>query len=386
MTDSTARRTSLSGPIPGSYEYLLAQAWELAAKEQPEEALAIAERVHARILRLPEHRRAPYSELFHHLIDSGAAMAALKYRLGDTAAAEEIWSDLAKRDVDRSAFWRRKPILKLIDRGMTEQGLAELRALTEEYPESFENWIGVARIAFDLGDDQLTEECLDNATQFMDISADDDEDIGAYYMLRCSLHMDRGQWREAVDDWFEALNFAPNESRITEWLVRQLLEDQEYDLALKVLDEEGLPEPLIQHYEAWIAYHRGDFVRARNMWRRISEIEVEGPTQAGLKATALCWLGRPLEAIRVILELANATHSLPTNHAAVLGLAWAMQGRLDSARADLHLAINTEDGPTRLSALEWSDFDTLVKDPAIKEELREFFVVGLPQSAPAGEP
>lgn len=372
--------TSFDGPskstlIPGSYEDRLLEARWLHERGHLPEALAITERVLSRILRLPEKRRKPGNDLFRHLIASAGMAANIQYDLGDVAAAEALWKQLEQWDTESSSRWRREPAQRQLLRGDVDEALRELIKIAEQEPDGLTNWLEAGWAASHAGQLDVVETCLlqtepllhDNAYQ---------EAFTQYYLLRYSLNISRGQWRDALDDWMEAVAFDSELGELTEALVRVLLRADQYDLALELLEDESVKEPVVQYYQALIAQHRGDAIRARHLWRQVLEAEDdEASNFVGVRAMALCWLGRPLEAAAELLQEATATKELNPTYAGVLALASGMQGRLDAARANLTTATRPDSTITLFTSLEWYDFDTLISDEEIKAELREFFVL-----------
>ncbi len=99
--------------------------------------------------------------------------------------------------------------------------------------------------------------------------------------------------------------------------------------------------------------------------------------RAVLNAQAMAWchLGEPRNALSLLLREVSASRDLSARTALILTLAWAMDGNLEAAKADLGIATQGLSDTVRgkLSLLEWYDFEQLVQDEAIKAELRPHF-------------
>ena len=376
MSNTDRNTSSLERPIPGSYDERLAEARRLRNHGAYDEALAILERISARLLRLPERRRAPGSELWVNLIAATALMADIKATTGHVAEAESLWTQLEEWDRQRWTSWRRVRLIRQIERGEVDEGIRQLHELAEENPDDIHNWLAAAEAAMEAGRYDSTEAWLQRARPLY-AAVEDDELAASYVLLRYRLNSQLGRWREALDDWYGAMGLNEELEQFAEMTVRELLAAEQYDLALELLTDEVFLPPVVQYYQAWIARHRGDQVRARHLWRQLIETEqdaYEALNLVQLKALSLCWLGRPAEAVAMILQEVELTGELQSIDALALALGWGMMGKATEARANLSSAVGRADVQP-LSALEWYDFDTLIRDEALKTELRKYFVL-----------
>ena len=376
MSNTDRNTSSLERPIPGSYDERLAEARRLRNHGAYDEALAILERISARLLRLPERRRAPGSELWVNLIAATALSADIKATTGHVAEAESLWTQLEEWDRQRWTSWRRVRLIRQIERGEVDEGIRQLHELAEENPDDIHNWLAAAEAAMEAGRYDSTEAWLQRARPLY-AAVEDDELAASYVLLRYRLNSQLGRWREALDDWYGAMELSEELEQFAEMTVRELLAAEQYDLALELLTDEVFLPPVVQYYQAWIARHRGDQVRARHLWRQLIETEqdaYEALNLVQLKALSLCWLGRPAEAVAMILQEVELTGELQSIDALALALGWGMMGKATEARANLSSAVGRADVQP-LSALEWYDFDTLIRDEALKTELRKYFVL-----------
>ena len=376
MSNTDRNTSSLERPIPGSYDERMAEARRLRNHGAYDEALAILERISARLLRLPERRRAPGSELWVNLIAATALSADIKATTGHVAEAESLWTQLEEWDRQRWTSWRRLRLIRQIERGEVDEGIRQLHELAEENPDDIHNWLAAAEAAMEAGRYDSTEAWLQRARPLY-AAVEDDELAASYVLLRYRLNSQLGRWREALDDWYGAMELSEELEQFAEMTVRELLAAEQYDLALELLTDEVFLPPVVQYYQAWIARHRGDQVRARHLWRQLIETEqdaYEALNLVQLKALSLCWLGRPAEAVAMILQEVELTGELQSIDALALALGWGMMGKATEARANLSSAVGRADVQP-LSALEWYDFDTLIRDEALKTELRKYFVL-----------
>ena len=364
-----------SAPIPGSYEDRLLEAARLKQHGLLHEALEIAERVLSRILRLPERRRGPASDLSLYLISAAAMIADIKYDLGDIAAAEAIWKQLEQWDTEDPYRWRREPAQRQIARGEVDDGLLEMKRLAEEEPDEISHWLSAGWVAYNAGQLDVVETCLLHAEPLL-TEDEEYEDHAKFYFLRHILNLKHGHWRQALDDWYEAVEYREELEEFAERIVRDLLGAEQFDLALELLNAQAV-DPLVSiYYRAWIAQLRGDVVRARHLWRELIagvEADDDASSYVVVKALALCWLRQPVQAATVVLEEAEISGEMSPVMATAAALAFAMLGKPDESRADLTIATRSESGVKLISSIEWYAFDALISDEALKAELRQFF-------------
>ena len=56
----------------------------------------------------------------------------------------------------------------------------------------------------------------------------------AFYLLRYRLNAKNGQWREALNDWYSAMELRETLVEYIESHVREFLSAEQYDLALEL--------------------------------------------------------------------------------------------------------------------------------------------------------
>lgn len=386
MSNADQPVSSLEKPIPGSYEERLVEAQRLKNRGDTDEALEVLDRISGRILRLPERRRQSGSDLWLHLLAAMAMTADIKSDTGDIAAADALWEQLEQLDPARRSTWRRTRYMRQIGRGEVEEGLRALQALAEEDPDDINNWLAATQSALTAGQYDNAEAWLQQAERLLD-EDESGEFNASFHLMRYGLNVKREHWPEAMNDWYQAMEFDEDLAEYVESALRTLLAAEQYDLALELLDDEAFGPALALFYQAWIAQRRGDIVRARHLWRQILDVpEDEGFSFVQLKARALCWLGRPHEAIAMLLREVELSDELDAIDALGLALAWGMAGKLAEARANLATALRLAAPDEPLTALEWFEFDALISDERVKAELREYFDLESEQSSAAETP
>lgn len=364
--------------LPGSYDDRNAEAAQLLRRGELEQAAAICTRIIDRISRLPERRRPPGSSLESSLLASSILLAEIRATQGDWPAVDAVCQRAQQAHPVLTDRWKIEPLLLRIKHGQSEQGLRNLLALAQSEPDNFYFWTVLAREALVQEDFDLAEAALDHA-QPLTALAGEPQDRATLHSVRFRLLQRRGQWREAGQEWQAARRLDPTIEDTREALLRMFLQAGLLDDALQVIEEAWLPVMADDYYRAWIAYQRGDQVRARYLWRKITEMDSDDPDLniPLLRALAYCWLRQPDAALGLLLQELTSGGPLDVAEAAALALAWAMHGDVEAARANLKLATQRPSpaGQSQplLSALDWIDFEQLVEDDAIKAELRPYF-------------
>lgn len=360
--------------IPGSYTDRILEARWHQDREEWEAADAIYQRLVDRLSRLPERRRPPGSDLHAYLVASAAGLAMTRARLGDFGAADHLCTSLQAWDTENADAWSRYVFELHLDSGHVEEGLAGLQQLAEAQPGSLEAWMVLADEAIASGQSDLAERALAHA-EVLAWDADNDLDRAGVHLARYDLLRMQHRWQEAGAEWDEALVLSPDIEEMQELVLRMFLEAELWDDARRYLDG-AIEGPMSDYYEGYLAHRRGDKVRARALWRKVVEVDPQ-ETDSGLgpQAMAWCYLGQPDQALTLLLDEVASGRSLNAPLSMTLALAWAMEGNLPAAQANLGIAakILREHPGDKLSRLYWYDFDQLVQDETVKTVLRPFF-------------
>lgn len=360
--------------IPGSYADRLMEARWHQEHGEWEEAGAIYQRLVDRLARLPERRRAEGSELHEYLVAAAAGLAATRSYLGDLEATDRICAQLEGWDPTKAGGWRRYAFLLRIEFGQVEAGLLGLLRLAEDEPDNADTWLVLADSANTTRHFDLADQAIDRAAALAAGSDDDDLRVEVH-LARFTLYRLQRRWKEAGAEWDAAVALNPDVEEMQETVVRMFLEAELWDDAQRAV-QDAFEEPLTMFYEGYIAYRRGDKVRARALWRKVVQAETEEDgRQPYAQAMAWCYLGAPGEALRLLLEEVSSDRQVNVRSATILALAWAMQGNLEAALANLGAAKKSlhSVADDKLPWLDWYDFDELVRDDALKAALRPFF-------------
>jgi tetratricopeptide (TPR) repeat protein len=364
--------------LAGSYLDRMATALDLIEAGDLDQAEAIVERVIDRLGRLPERKRKRDRDLGKLLISARSILVDIKARQGEWEAVDTLCQRMMQLDEESASAWLYRPWNLRINFGRTAEGLAGMRTLAEQEPENFGVWLRLAGLALEVDDDALAEYALQRSEALAPLH-ESPEAMGDLHLSRFYLLWRRRQYHAARAAWETALAYDPEIVDIQDAVVRMFIEAGLLDEALQFVDDDVLTEPLADYLRAWIANQRGDYVRARYLWRSIIEI---GPEEtefdiAVLQAMAYCWLRQPEAALTLLLQMTERNREVRFLDAMALALAWAMHGDKEAAHANLKLASKRsapEANPDRLLGyFHWLDFEQLVADDAIKAELRPYF-------------
>lgn len=364
--------------LSGSYTERVEEAHRLFQRDELEPAAAICQRVIDRIGRLPERRRRPGSDLYNSLWTASIQLAEITAKQGDWPALDEQCLRGQTAQLEHAHRWAIEPFMLRIQYGRPQEGIDGLRALAESNPGSFYIWRMLAQKALETGNHDLALRASDHAAPL----ATPDEaptDMVSYHIVRFELFEASGEWQQAVHEWNMACGWEQEMEEMRGIVVRMFLGAGLYDDALQHLEGEALPVIVGDYYRAWITQQRGDVVRARHLWRKLAEADHDDyePDSPALRALSHCWLGQPDPALAILLESVASQGVIHASDALALGLAWAMHGDAQAAESNIKLAIarhapSSESDP-RLPALDWTEFEQLVTDDAIKTALRPYF-------------
>ncbi len=360
--------------IPGSYYDRIMEARWHESNGEVEEAVAIYQRLVARISNLPERRRAPGSDLNYFLVAAASDLATIRATQGDFEAAQLLCEQLQIWDPDDGDWWRQRLYTLLIDQGQGEEGLAGLKQLADSEPDKFEHWNVLAAAAMGERQYDLAEQALDRAA-FLAPLAKDEDASAQVHLTRYHLYRLQRRWKEAGNEWDKAVELDADIRETQEGVLRMFLGAGLWDDAGRYVGD-PFPKPVGEYYQGYLAFRRGDKVRARILWRKVVEAD-HAKDRAVLNAQAMAWchLDEPTRALSLLLHEVSASREIPARTALVLTLGWAMEGNLEAAKADLGMAIRglSDTVGAKFPLLDWYDFEQLVHDEAIKAELRPHF-------------
>ena len=263
--------------IPGSYYDRIMEARWYDERGELAEAAAIYQRVVDRIANLPERRRPAGSELNLYLSAAAASLVRVRANQGDLEASQRLCEQLELWDAEDADLWRLLVHALRIDQGLVDEGLAGLQQLADSDPNNFDHWYTLANEAIDARRFDLAEQALARAAVLApDVKPDFDQEnaLAEVYFTWFDFYRQQRRWQEAGREWDKALALDPAVEESQEEVLRMFLEAELWDDAERYLGG-ALAGPVGDYYQAFIAYRRGDKVRARHLWRKLVEADQE---------------------------------------------------------------------------------------------------------------
>jgi tetratricopeptide (TPR) repeat protein len=372
--------------IPDSYEDLFDQARRARANGQADLAIELYSRIVDRLSEVLTRLPSPGEQLQDYLITAADELQLVLDWEGDHTRACALCRRLAELDPHNRSFWQRRAAIEHVYAGEIEGGLAELRRLVEEEPDEFWHPLELASCLLDLGRLDEAEVYLAEAER----RARDREEKGLACWTRSRLLRERGQYLEAAHAWEAACKHDRLFRQGAETIYRMFLEIGDYDNAMLYLNLEENPL-LAGYYRGLLAHLQGDKVRAEKAWRRVVRYQPES-FELGWEAWAMAQLrlGEKQTALEFLIEQARRGHNTEQCYLTT-ALAWAVLGNRDAAKVHLDVALRIRRqtfGPRALlPAEQWRDFEEMVTDEALKQELKGYFAAKKlsPKGSPASD-
>lgn len=388
MSHSAHQSTMTSTPslepqaLPGSYEARVQEAALLIQQGELDQAAAICQRIVERIGRVPERRRIHDTLLYFARMEAFILLTKIYSQQGNWTAVDELCAQGQALHPEYADRWLVEPHTLRVQHGQTQEGVRGLQAQAEARPDSFFLWSMLAQTALEAQDLAAAQMASDHAETLIG-QADDEEEIGSFYVNRSLICQYLGQWYDAERAWLTGCVFDSALEEMREMVIRMYLSAGLYDDALRLADDESMSAVGADYYRAWIANQRGDRVRARHLWRKVAEADQGDKGERNVaRGLAYCWLRQEDQALGLLLASMTDVGGLGISEALTLALAWAMHGDGQAALTNVQLAASyrsRRSGHKRLlSALDWVEFEQLVEDEGIKAELRPYFEASAP--------
>jgi tetratricopeptide (TPR) repeat protein len=370
-------------PLPDSYEGLFIQARSLAQSSLVPDAIAAYQRLIQKLSGLSDKILSRRPELADLHIQ---ALAELIDLLGwERRFAEAVQYQKALLDLDtnpeRITFWRRRLASLRIQKGETESGLADLRALAEETPDDPWNWLSLGeetRLAGLLVESLAAfDRAVAAAGQVQEEKAKAEALTSAYYR-RFLVFKEMARWDDAVKAWEEAAALQPDEVAETlPDLYRPLTDAGLYSMARTYVDRDanslraGLQRGLLD-------LMTGKPVDAMQGWRAVAALDpfdFDSGQEAWMEAVLR--VGDPQPVLDRLDDLLSGYGS--TRILILGGMAWAMSGKTETAGALLQRAVDLlrrERPPkSKLDSADWRLLTELVPYTEQRAALKPYFAV-----------
>jgi len=367
-------------PLPNSYEGLLIQARSLAQVDLVPDAIAAYRRLIAKLDGLSAKilkRRPELEDLRKQATVELIDLLAWERRFAEAA---EFQKELLERDPERANVWRRRLASLRIQKGETEPGLADLRALAEEAPGDPWNWISLgeeARLEGRLAESLAAFDRAVAAGQAQDEKARAEALASAHYR-RFLLFKEMARWDDAVKAWEEAAALKPDEVAETlSDLYRPLTDAGLYSMARTYVDRDtnslrtGMQRGLLD-------LMTGKGGEAMQEWRTVAALDplnFDSGQEAWVEAVLR--LGDPQPVLDRLDQLLSDHGS--TRMLILGGIALAINDKAETAGTLLQRAIDLlrrERPPkTKLDGADWRLLTSLVPYAELRTALRPYFAV-----------
>ena len=368
-------------PLPNSYEGLFIQARGLAQIDLMPDAIAAYQYLIGKLDGLSDkilRRRPELEDLRKQALVELTDLLAWERRF---AEAVEYQKELMERDPERATVWRRRLASLRIQKGETESGLADLRALAEETPDDPWNWLSLGEEARLEG--RLTESlaAFDRAVSTASQVEDEKrrtEALASTHYRRFLLLKEMARWDDATKAWEEAAALKPDEVAETlPDLYKMLTDAGLYSTARTYVDRDtnslraGMQRGLLD-------LMTGKPGEAMEGWRAVAALDplsVESGQEAWMEAVLRAGDPQP-----VLDRLDDLLAGHGSARVLILGgMAWAMMGKAETAGAMLQQAtdlLRRERPPkTKLDGADWRLLTSLVPYAELRAALKPYFAV-----------
>ncbi len=370
-------------PLPGSYEGLFIQARSLAQVDLIPDAIAAYQRLIQKLSSLSDKiqsRRPELKDLRKQALVELIDLLSWERRFAEAVDCQKALLDL-DTDPKRAALWRRRLASLRIQKGETESGLADLRALAEEVPDDPWNWLGLGEEARLEGRLAESLTAFDGALTAAGQSQDEEqktETLASIYYRRFLLFKEMARWDDAVQAWEQAAALKPDDVAETiPDLYKALTEAGLYGMARTYVDRDsnslhaGMQRGLLN-------FMTGKPVDAMQEWRAVAALDplsFDRGQDAWMEAVLRVGDPKP-----VLDRLDDLLSGYGSPQVLILGgMAWAMSGEAETAKAMLQRAIDLlrRDRPPKikLDGADWRLLTSLVPHAEMRTALKSYFAV-----------
>lgn len=381
--DSAHHTQAPDVPIKGSWEDLLLQAQQLAAR-QDDAAIPQLQRIVDRLARLPLAQLTAADNRLHKIL-TGAAVDLQYYLTYRDRYAEALATNAQVRPflaAQALPEWDRHSALVQIQAGAVDEGMARLQALAAD--GDLDQWsdlvfaaiearrLDVAHAAIQGGEGWLNHRYQG---QFTDAESKRDQAFLAY--LRARVALADTQVSESVA-WYQHASmldsfFAEN----PQFLYTHLMDAGAYTEALPLIRRDRHNQFRAGFWLGLWHYRDGELTTAARHWQDVTELELPADGAIEYLELVLSYyylgdrdgigLGSVLNALRETPQFWGLFY--------LAGLGWAMRGDLPTARSNLQLAVmrrKSRAEGSRLAHAYWQ-FCADLLDVTQQQAIVEFF-------------
>lgn len=360
--------------LQDSYQDLYAQARTARLAGRHGEAITTYTRIIERLSELsPEtlQGRPDLEELLHQAAEELLEVLRWERHYDQAIEVEEKLIALFPQE----ELVRRTEIANLlIERGQVEEGLSQLQEIAQADADNIWGWITLGAQYLWLRRYEEGEAYLQRAVELEGAA---DEDVAFAYRYLFQLYKEQDRHEEAVAAWERARHLDPGTQSTLPEVYRMFIQAGDYKQAHSYLRREQNRLRYLFHL-GLMDHRQGDEYAAQRQWRRLADMDPHNYEQGqDAWAEACLRTGRVQQALNELARLVNQGE-ITSHRMMLLGLAWAMAGEVQKARAALNGAVMILDHSrprrSKLSRKEWRLFEELVKDEEVRKALEDYFV------------
>ena len=376
-----------STPVRGSYEALLQEAQELAAKRD-DAAIDIYQRLIDRLSRIPQAQRMTHgARLQNVLVQAGVNLQAYLNMFGrydeSLAVLDTLRANVDGEERDELALHAANVQLQA---GRLDEGIATLRDLAGDNPDLEE--LGAVAIAhLHHGQTEAAAEILREMESLADARAAElsgdarTRDVAYLASLRSLLASERGEWDEAIAQFGRAAEHIDYYANNYNLLYTRLIHGGAYEQALPLTERDAARRIRSSFWRGVALHHLGREEEAQSLWRQVTETELTEDEASNLFEVILAfyYLGDPERlGLELALRLISETRNPSASVFLLLGLGWGLRGNERNAHANFEMAMRQRRSMAegaKLNRESWFFVEDLV-DEGLCQEFAGYFERG----------
>ena len=204
-----------------------------------------------------------------------------------------------------------------------------------------------------------------------------DEDVAFAYRYLFQSYKEQDLYEEAVAAWEKARRLDPETQSTLPEVYRMFIEAGDYRQAHSYLRRERNRLRYLFHL-GLMDHQRGDEYAAQRQWRRLADMDPNNYEEGHDDWAEACLrVGLVQQALNELARRVNQGE-ITSRRMMLLGLAWALAGDIQKARAALNGAVmileHSRPRRSKFSRKEWRLFEELVKDEKVLKALEDYFV------------
>lgn len=374
--------------IKGSWEDLLQQAQQLMA-QQNDEAIPLFEKIVQRLRKLPEAQRKANNERLQNILFQAIyqlqAYFTMRERYDEALAVLTDFESLVEESAVNAVRYQQIQVLLVAER--LEEAVSRLHAIATAPEADISDWGALLIQYIRMGKLAEAAQTIEEATvwvaaQEQDDDLDDEEkpEYHSYLAdMRSDLAMAQGQWEEAEAFFQQAMAQNPLYKQNIHLHYTRLLRYDQPERALPYLQRDQQHPIRAGFWHGVALYRLGRKDEAERQWQKTTKIDVQNNPEQSFSEMVLThyYLGdKERVGLSAVLQMLQESRRYDWQALFLVGLGWAIRGRLDNAEANFQVAINQRRMAAQgklLPRMAWSHCVDLL-DAEGQERVAKYFV------------